>query len=104
MTIGTIGLRVHQLPARLDDEVALRPVERAGGPVDVGACDRLRHLIDADLARRELHRVDVDADGVLLRAEDVHLRHAADHREPLREHLSRRTGRSARAAASASSA
>ena len=72
-------------PLGLHDEIALRPVQRAGRPVDVRAGDRLRDFVDADLPRGELRRIDVDADGELLRAEHVDLRDAADHRQALRQ-------------------
>ena len=74
----------HELPARLHDEVALRSVERARRPVHVGAGDGLRDLVDANLPRGQLRRVDVDADGEFLGAEDVDAGHAAHHGQPLR--------------------
>ena len=45
----------------------------------------LAHFVDADRARRQLPRVHIDADRELLRPEDVDLRHAADHRDALRD-------------------
>src|SRR5205085_6957174 len=68
---GTESVGVHQLAAGLDDEIAVRPEQRAGRPVRVGAGDRGRHLVDADLPRGQLRRIDIDADGELLRAEDI---------------------------------
>ena len=80
-----VGLGVRQLARRLDGERALLPVERAGREVHVRVPDRLGHLVDADAAAGERVRVDLDAHGVLLRAEDLHLRDAAHHRDALRE-------------------
>ena len=41
------------------------------GRFDVRRRDRLRHLIDPNLPRRQLRRVDIHAHRVLLRAEHV---------------------------------
>ncbi len=40
-------------------------------------------------ARRQFARIEIDPDGVFLRAEHVHLRDAVDHRQPLRDRLLR---------------
>ena len=62
------------------------------GRLTLAADDRVRDLRRCrSAAAASCVRVDVDADGELLRAEDVDLRDAADHREPLRERRSRRT-------------
>src|SRR6185369_8434807 len=76
----------HQLAAGLHDVVALRAVERAGRAIDVGPVDRARHFVDADLPRRQLRRIQIDAQRVLLRAEYVDLRDAGDHGQALRQH------------------
>ena len=60
-----------------------RPQSVPGRQVDVALLHRGRHLVDADPAAGQEARVDLHAHRVLLRAEDLHLRHAADHRDPL---------------------
>ena len=75
-----------ELAVGLHGEGLLRPPQRAGGQVDVVLGQGRLHLVDADAARRQQVRVELDAHGVLLRAEHVHLRHAADHRDALRHH------------------
>ena len=79
--------RPHQLPVGQHGEGAVRPVHRPGRQVDVGALNRGRHFVDADAARRQLARIDVDAHRVLGRAEQLHLRDAADHRDALADRL-----------------
>ncbi len=75
-----------ELPLRLDGEGALVAVERAGGQVDVGVADGGAHLVDADAARGQRVGVELDAHGVLLAAEHLHLRHAGHRRDALRHH------------------
>jgi hypothetical protein len=70
------GLGVVELPGGLHREHAVLAVERAGGQVDVGAGDRLLHLVHAHAARGERARIDLHAHRVLLLAEYLHLRHA----------------------------
>ena len=48
-------------------------------------CTAVGHLVDADAPGRELLRVELDPHRVLLRAVHLHLRHAVDGREPLRQ-------------------
>ena len=78
--------RGHQLAVGLDDERLPRAGQRAGRQVGVGLLDRLRHLVDADLPRRQLPRVEVDPHGELLGAVDVDLRDARHRGQPLRDH------------------
>ncbi len=83
---GPVALGVQDLPVGLDGEGRQGPVEDSRREVDVGAADGVGDLVDADAAAGELPRVDLDADGVLLRAVDLHLRHAGDRRDALRHH------------------
>ena len=83
--IGRKACRVVQLPGGLHREHAVLAVQRAGGQVDVRLRHRLLDLVDADAARGERVRVDLHAHRVLLLAEHLHLRHAADRRDALRE-------------------
>ena len=74
---------VHQLSARLQREHLMRADDRAGRDVDVPVPQRRFDLVDADLARRERMRIELRVHGVLLAAEHLHLRDAADLRDPL---------------------
>ena len=76
-------LRPHQLAVRLHGERALRAVQDAGGQVDVAALDRIRHLVQPDAPGGQRLRIDLDADGVFLRAEHLDLGHAVYHGNPL---------------------
>jgi hypothetical protein len=78
--------RIHQLPGGLYGVRLVRAPQRAGRVVDVVLLQGLLHLIDRDIPRCHQTRIELRADGVLLAAHDVHLRHAADHRNPLRHH------------------
>ena len=64
----------------------MRAVKRAGGQVDVGVLNGLDGFIDADLPRCQGLGIKLHPDGVLLLAKDLHLRHAADHRDALCHH------------------
>jgi hypothetical protein len=77
--------RVGELAGRLQREAAVAVLQRAGREIDIGRAHRLGHFVDADTAAGQLLGVELDADGVLLRAEDLHLRHTADHRDALRD-------------------
>ena len=83
---GTVGRGVGELSGGLHGEGLVRAVERPRGQVDVRLRDGLLHLVDADAERGQLARIELDAHRVLLRAEDLDLRHAADHRDALGEH------------------
>ena len=61
----------------------VRAVQHARGQVDVALGDGAGHLVDAEALRGQRLRVHLDADGVLLRAVDLHLGHAVDHRDAL---------------------
>ncbi len=81
-----------------------RPVRGAGGQVHVAALRRRCATSSMPMPRRgQRVGVDLHAHGVLLRAEDLHLRHAVDHRDALGHAASRRTRSAATAAASARS-
>ena len=55
------------------------------GQVDVPVPERVLDFVDADLAGGERVRIHLHVHGVLLRAEHLHLRDAADLRDPLRD-------------------
>jgi hypothetical protein len=80
---------VHELTRRLDVEGRVRPEQLTRRQVHVPVLHRLVDFVDADLLRVELVRIELDADRVLLRALHLHLRHAADHRDPRRDHVLR---------------
>ena len=61
------------------------PYDDPDGLVRVPRRDRGGDLVDSDLPAREDAGIDLDPHGVLLRAVDVHLRDAADGRDPLGE-------------------
>jgi hypothetical protein len=80
-----VGGGVRELARRLDVERLVLSINRAGREVDVGLGDRVLDLVDADAERRHGARVELDAHGVLLRSEDLHLGDAADRRDALRQ-------------------
>src|SRR5437867_3653890 len=82
-TSAMVSSSVHELSRGLDVDRLVLTEQRARRLVHVGARDRLFDLVDADAARGERAGVDLHADGVLLRAEDRHLGHAADGRDAL---------------------
>ena len=82
-----VGLRVHQLSGRLYGGRLVAPVERAGGNVDIAAADGLLDLGECNAARRQRIRVELDAHRILLRSVHLHLRHATDGRNLLREQV-----------------
>ena len=51
--------------------------------------DRIEDLVNPDLPVGERGRIELNAHRVLLRAEDIHLGHAADHRDTLGEDILR---------------
>jgi hypothetical protein len=76
---------VHQLAGRLQREGLVRSDDRAGRRVDVPGAERRLDFVDADLPRRERVRIQLRMDGVLLAAQHLDLRDAADHRDTLRD-------------------
>ena len=78
---------VGQLRLRLDGQVLARPCDGADRRVGVGGGDRRLHLVDADAARGQRVRIELDAHGVFLAAEDLHLADAVDGRQRRRDHL-----------------
>ena len=56
---------------------------RAGGQVDVPVLQRGLDFVDADLVGGQQMRVHLHVHGVFLRAQHLHLRDAADHRDAL---------------------
>ena len=79
------GRGVVELPRGLHRVHAFLAVQRAGGQVDVGLRDGLLDFVDADAARGERARIDLHAHRVFLLAEHLHLRHAGDRGDALRE-------------------
>ena len=73
--------RIGELRARLDGEVLRLALDGADRRVDVGRGDGVLHLVDADPARGQGVRVELDAHGVALAAEDLDLADALDGRE-----------------------
>ena len=69
----------------LDRERLLVAFQPAGRQVRVAGLNGALHFVDADVARGERVGIHLHAHGVLLRAEDLHARHAADHRDALRQ-------------------
>ncbi len=61
-------------------------VELAGGQIDVVGVDGGLDFVDADAAAGQCIGIDLDAHRVFLRAEDLHLRDAADRGDALRHH------------------
>ena len=59
-------------------------LQRAGGQIRVRPPQRLLDLVDADAPGREGLRVHLHPHRIGLRTEDLHLRHAAHHRDALR--------------------
>jgi len=78
-------IRVLELSRRLHRQRRLRAIEHTRRHVDVLRRDRVRDVLERDVAGRELIRIELQADGVLLRAIDQHLRDAAHHRQTLRQ-------------------
>src|SRR5678816_3036483 len=60
-------------------------VERAGRHVYVATVEGLPYFVDADAAGGQRARVELHPHGVLLRAEDLHLRDTGDGRDALGE-------------------
>ena len=81
---ATIIGRFEKLTVRLNGVGSERSVENAGRKIDVAAAHGIHHFVDADAARRELPRIDLNAHGVLLRAVNLNLRDAFDGRDALR--------------------
>jgi hypothetical protein len=76
---------VHQLPGGLQRVGAVRADDVSGGNVDVPCAQRVLDFVDPDLARRELMGIELCVHRVFLRAEDLHLGHAAHLRDALRD-------------------
>ena len=98
------SVRVRHLAGRLHRQRLVLSVQHAGRQHDVVLADRVRDLRHADVARRELRRIELHAHRVLRRAEHVDRRHAFDHREPLRDRRLARTRRPASSAGRSTSA
>jgi hypothetical protein len=79
------GVRGHQLAVGADGEGPGRSEQLAGRQVHVGALQQLVDFVDANPLRPEPIRIDLHADGVLLAAEHVHLRDAAERRDLRRD-------------------
>ena len=79
--------RIGELRLRLDGQLLARPLDGADRRVGVGGRDRGLDLVDADAARRQRVRIELDAHGIFLAAEDLHLADAVDGRQGRRDHL-----------------
>ena len=64
------GVGVDELGLGVDGQVLGVALDGADRRVDVRRRDRELDLVDADAARRQRRRVELDADGVFLAAED----------------------------------
>jgi hypothetical protein len=80
-----VGGRAGELSAGLQREGALRTGDLARRQVHVPGFERRLHLVDSDLVGSERVRVHLDVHCVLLLAQHLHLRHAAGHRNALRD-------------------
>ena len=74
-------LGVVKLAVDLDREGLARPLQPAGGQVDVPTGQGRLHLVQADVTAGQLQRVEADPHGVFLRTVDVDLGHPVDHRD-----------------------
>ncbi len=57
---------ILHLPGGVNECRLRRTVERSGGRIGIGICRCGRHLIDANIARGEFGRIDLDSHGELL--------------------------------------
>ena len=78
--------RIRQLTGGFDGEGLLGAVQFSGGKVAVVGLDGGLYFVDADAARGQAVRIQLDADRVFLAAEHLHLRYAADGGDALRHH------------------
>src|SRR5579872_6336899 len=74
---------VEELALSLDRERLVSAVQYSCRQVDVGVLDRLRSIIDSDLACGERVWIKLNPHGVLLFSINLHLRHSADHGDAL---------------------
>ena len=82
---GAIGGGVGELPRGLHVEGLIGAVEGSRREVHVALGDGLLDLVDADAPRGQRVGVELNAHGVLLRAEHLHLGHAVDRGDALRQ-------------------
>src|SRR5262249_16632719 len=80
-----VSLGGSKLPGSLYGKSLVGTVERAGRQIYVRFLHGLLRFINADAARRQRVRVQLHAHRVFLRAHHLHLRHAADHGDALRD-------------------
>ena len=66
----------HQLAVDMNQGRLAGTVQRAGCDIDIGRLHGGRHLVDADVARRELGGIDLQPHGEYLGALDIDLRDA----------------------------
>ena len=79
-------VHIGQLAGGHHHQGLVRPVEQAGRQVDVVRVERRLHVAERDAAAGQQVRVEPHAQGVFLRAVNLHLRHAVHHGDALREH------------------
>ena len=65
----------------------LRALQTARGQIRIGSRNSLLHFIDADVMRRQLVRIHLHANRILLFAEDLDARHASYHGDTLRQQV-----------------
>ena len=76
-----ILLRLQELVVGVEREGLPRAVERALRQIDIGLAEHGAHVLQADAARRQRLRIDLDPDRRLLLAADADLAHTGDLRD-----------------------
>ena len=77
---------VRQLAGRLDGKGLLVPIQFPGRKIAVVGYDGGLHFIDADAARRQRVRIQLNAHCIFLPSENIHLRYAGNGGDALRHH------------------
>ena len=78
--------RTQQLTVGLHRVRGVRSIHHARWQIHIAVRDSALHFVDADAARGELARIELNAHRVFLRAIDEHLGNTRDHRDALRHH------------------
>ena len=73
-----------KLSGRIDGVSLVASVQRSAGKIGVALRKRRTNLIDADASRGERIRVDLNANGILLRSVHIHLGNAIHCGDALR--------------------
>ena len=77
--------RVRNRAVRFDGECLLIAVEPARRQVGIAGRDSVLHFVDPNVMRRQLVRIHLHPNRVLLRSENLHARNAAHHGDALRQ-------------------